>query len=356
MDRPIPPSNFKTQDGNVREDLRRLRVYLEQLNDWITANANAGALTQAQADLRYLLRSAGDFGTFTHLSAPASASRVLLEDSAASFAKKYSTLAELGFSSIYGAGSVPLWVPPAARGLTPGTLDDEFDSTTLAAGWTFRDITTGPTIRTPNVGSFNENVSLTGATTVPNVSLHTQGRRSWMQVQTTTTGPAIYDIYKPFTWAAGQVYWCRAARMTRKVGTVPTTGTMALHVWANLAGVPDINNRAYVQWDLVNGTCRWTTIIGGTATNVAFNMAEGQGMPEYAAIVNPAGVLGASATWYGEFFEDGGRRQLPVSPGGSSFAFTPAYIGWRYQCDLAAPSTLAVDFVRETTGHPLLHL
>lgn len=255
-----------------------------------------------------------------------------------------------------GAGSLTIATPPGLRGGVPGALDDEFDSTTLNAAWVFRDLTTGPTNRTPVVGAFNENTNMTGATTVPNVSLHTQGRRSWMNVQTTNTGTAGYAIYKPFTWAAGQVYYTRCARMSLKTGTTATTGTYALSMWANSGGLPDQNNRAFVMWDLLNLTCRWGTVVAGSSTNVAFNMSNGMGMPEYAAISNPAGVLGGSANWFGEFFEDGGRRMLPAAPGAAAFTFTPAYIGWQYSNDLANPSTMSADFIRENTGHPLLHL
>jgi hypothetical protein len=355
MDRPIPPSNFKTQDGNVREDLRRLRVYLEQLNDWLTENTNADALTQAQADLLYLLRAANDFGTFTHASAPAAASRVLIEDSAASFAKKYSTLAELGFSSIYGAGSVPLYVTPAQRGLAAGTLDDEFDSTTLNAAWITRDTTTGPTNRTPTVGAFNENTVVTGATAVPKISLHTQGRRSWLTMITSDTAAARYLLYKPFTWTAGQVYWTRFQRVERMVGYTGNAAT-AFAMWANSGGFPDLNNRLYLLYDRNAFTVRWGFVLGGVATDVGFNIAEGYGLPSYMMIANPAGVLGASSTWYGEMFDDNGLRIIPNRPGNGVMSFTPAFIGWSYSQDYLAPATFQTDFIRENTGHPLMHL
>lgn len=93
MDRPIPPSNFKTQDGDVREDLRRIRRYLEELNDWVAANSgNPNALTAASADLLYLKRAANDFNTFTQKATPTGSDLVLIEDAAASGAKKYATL------------------------------------------------------------------------------------------------------------------------------------------------------------------------------------------------------------------------------------------------------------------------
>lgn len=253
-------------------------------------------------------------------------------------------------AALFASGSVPLWLPPA----TPDAFDDEFDSTTLNSAWLFRDMT-ALVNRTPNVGAFDENVTLTGLTTPPNVSLHTQGRRSWMNIQTTFTGPVIYLVYKPFTFAPGKVWWCRAARMMRKVGVVATTGTYNLTLWASSGGVPDNNNRAILFWDLLNGNGRWTILVGGVSSQVAFNIPEGLGTYPYAAILNPAGILGAGASWYGEFFDDDGRRLLPTQPGNASFPWTPAYIGWQIQQDFSNPSTFAVDFIRQSTGHPLTH-
>lgn len=252
---------------------------------------------------------------------------------------------------VYGTGSRPLWVPPAVK----GALDDEFDSNVLDPAWKTRNLTTGPTIVAPAVGSFNENNAIVGAATVPNISLNTQGRKSWLSMATTTTGPAAYQLYKTFTWVSGQFYWCRTQRLQRKVGTA-AVGSYALSIWADLAGVPDNNNRCFVQWDLGNLTCRWGIVIGGVSTNVTFNQSEGWGTGDcYVGIANPFGSLGASANWYGEMFTDDGRRLLPVAIGGASFQWTPAYIGWQYLQDLGVPLAMQVDFVRENTGHPLLH-
>lgn len=355
---PVPPSNWKTGDAPTREDLRRIRLFLEQLNDWLVNNTGVGGLSQSETDALYLKRAANDFSTFTGKTVPAGADLFLLEDSAAGGAKKKATLAQMGFGAIYGTGSVPLWVPPAARGLTPGTLDDEFDSTTIGGTWLFRDSTTGPTNRTPNFGTLTENTALTGATTVPNVALHTQGRRSWMGVQTTTTGPAIYYVYKPFTWAAGQVYWTRVASMALKQGTTPSsTGYPFFCLWANAAGVPDNNNRAFIGYDILNGTYRWTIISGGVSTSsTALITSFPYGFPPYMMIANPAGVLGGSANWYGELFGDDGNRILPAAPGAASFTWTPAFIGWMVSASQSIPGVQMFDFVRESAGHPLLHL
>lgn len=355
MAQPIPPSNFKTKDGDVRDDLRRVRVYLEELNDWLTDNVgDPNALTSVTGDLRYLKRAAADFTSFTAKTVPASADVLLLESAVDAFAKRYATLAQLGFASIYGSGSVPLWVPPAARGLVADAMDDEFDSTTIDPAWQFRDTTTGPTNRTPNFGALTENVDITGATTVPNVALHTQGRRSWMFVQTTTTGPAGYIVYKPFTWAAGKVYWARAVSTYGRAAT--GTGTLNLSMYASSGGFPDTSNRALIFYDRVNATYRWTVVNGGVATNVAINISEGAGLYPYVAMINPAGVLGASANWYGEFFTDDGLRLIPSGIGTANFTWTPAFIGFGVQQTPTKPNVFGVDFIRANTGHPLFHL
>lgn len=263
-----------------------------------------------------------------------------------------STGSDSGGASLYATGSRPLYAVPAIR----LGISDEFDSTILNAAWVTRDQTAG-VIRTPVVAAFDENVVITGVATPPNISLHTQGRRSWLTMQTTQSGAPvpIYNLYKPMTWAAGRFYWTRMQRLQRRTGTTPTTGTYSLSIWGNAAGIPDNNNRVFVMWDLVNGTCRWGNVNGGVSSNVSFLYNEGFGFPGYAMITNTAGVLGASANWYGEFFTDDGQRMMPVGVGGASIPFTPAFIGWSYQNDFGVPGAMQVDFIRESNGHPLFH-
>lgn len=249
-------------------------------------------------------------------------------------------------------GSTSLITPPAQRGLAAGTLDDEFESTTIGGSWVFRDVTTGPTNRTPNFGALTENTDLTGATTVPNVSLHTQGRPSWLLMQASTTGPANYWVYKPFTWVAGQFYY---ARITATHSRGATSSSGGLFMWASSGGLPDTNNRCAIFYDWVNGTVRWSTTVAGTPANVAYNLTEGRGINPLFGIGNPAGVLGGSANWYGEVFTEDGNRQIPAGIGAASFSFTPAFIGFAAVNSPGKPNVTAVDFVRENAGHPLFH-
>lgn len=233
-----------------------------------------------------------------------------------------------------------------------GALDDEFESTTINPAWVFRDTTTGPTNRTPNFGPLTENTDIVGATTVPNVALHTQGRASWMLVQPTTTGPAVYQIYKPFTWVSGQFYW---ARLVATHGRGATVNSGGLFLWASSGGVPDNNNRGMIFYDWVNGTVRWGIVVGGVTTNVTNAINEGRGLNPYFGIANPAGVLGGSASWYGEIFTEDGYRQIPAGIGAASFSFTPAFIGFTAVSSPGKPNVTAIDFVREHPGHPLFH-
>lgn len=356
MQRPIPPSNFKSTDGNVREDLRRMRVFLEQLEKYIDAGDN-GRLTQTVADLLYLKRAAADYGTFATKAAPTAFDRLLIEDAAAGFAKKAILIGTLPTGGGGGGAnsSYPLYYSPLDRGVLPGALDDEFNSTTLDPSWIFRDTTTGPTIRTPTVGAINELVAFSGATAVPRVQLHTQGRRSWMQVQLTSTGSALYQVYKPFTWAAGQFYWCRLGALDfPRINAIPT-----FNIWASLAGVPDNNNRCQIYLD--RGAAGNAAVITTFTSNAGFNSTSTVatttwGIPEYWGIANPAGVNGASSTWYAEAFWEDGKRIMPWLPGAAPLcAFVPAFIGWQMRQDVI-DDLIGVDFIRENAGHPLFHL
>lgn len=260
-------------------------------------------------------------------------------------------------AALYAKGSIPLWVPPT----TPAALDDEFDSDTINPAWKFRNITTGPANQTPVFGALTENVDITGAASVPHVAINSQGRSSRLLMQTTVTGPAAYWVYKPMTWAAGKYYWCRMGAIARQNGRTFAGTSPNFYLWADAAGVPDVNNRAFIAYDFLNGTVRWTIVVGGVPTsvvNVLIN--EGQGVRPYFLIANPANVVGASANWYGEIFDDDGVRMIPSSIGNASFPWTPAYAGWGWiqtpnNALNAAPQALDVDFIRENTGHPLLH-
>jgi hypothetical protein len=259
-------------------------------------------------------------------------------------------------AALYATGSRPLWVPPDVA----DPDDDEFDSTdsaALLAKYIFRDRTTGPTNRTPNFGSLNENVPLSGATTPPSVLLHTQGRASWMIVQTTPTGPAAYAIMKPFTWRAGRVYWTRISAMVRESNGTPSSTTYpAFCMAANSGGLPDFNNFAYVNYDVQNTTFRYLTVVGGGASNnTTIPVGEGWGIQPYFLFANPANVLGAPATWAPEAFTDDGTRVCFQQSGGQSFSFTPAWIGWLYNQSARTPGLMAVDFLRASPNHPLFH-
>lgn len=96
-------------------------------------------------------------------------------------------------------GDTPIWVPPSLKGETPDAADDEFDSNsaTVIAAWEFWD-GTGGVARTPS-GAVDPFTSITGASAVPKLTVNSSTRKSWLQVQVTSTGPTTYFMSKGVT-------------------------------------------------------------------------------------------------------------------------------------------------------------
>jgi hypothetical protein len=344
VNRPVPPSNWKAADGNVREDLRRLRQYLVELEDYVDSVAQGAGLTQAQADALYLKRAAADFSTFTAKATPTASDILLIEDAAAGFAKKSVTVGDAAIAGIYARGAKPLWVPPAVA----GGLDDEFDSTTLNSAWLFRDTTAGVN-RTPTfVSPLDPNTALTGATTPPEVAVHTNGRKSHLLLKSTTTGPAAYLMYKPFTYTTGHFYWVRLGHLMQTLGFTP--GVLGFGLYAASGGFPDLNNRIQVYYSGGNNGLSMFTAAGGATNTDILNLTTGVGYPEYLCLWNKNAT--GSPAWYGEAFTEYGARIGINSSGGESWAPTPAFIGFIWT-NTAAPDVAEIDFIRETLGHPL---
>lgn len=160
--KPEPPIDYRSPEPRTLEDLRKLTAYLRQHNVWLTEQlANAGGVksfngrtgvvvpttgdyTPTQVGLgnvtndAQLKRSANDFNTFTHKTAPVGADIVLFEDSANSGAKAYSTIAEFAAATNFRTGD-PYLDPPA----NPNAANDEFTTDTLQSGvwsaWNFSD-------------------------------------------------------------------------------------------------------------------------------------------------------------------------------------------------------------------------
>lgn len=239
-------------------------------------------------------------------------------------------------------GAVPIYVPPSVA----GGIDDEFDSSTLNAAWIFRDLTTGPTNRTPTaVSPIDPNTPITGATAVPQYAVGALGRRSHLLIKTTTTGGAQYMVYKPFTWTAGHYYYMRCGGIERLVGG--GGGIVGIGIWAATGGVPDQSSRLLLYFN--NGGLRNTN----GASTTGYLVTDTQvGYPEYLTLYNASNALGGTASWFGEAFSDNGTRIVCNSNGGNPNSFTPAYIGF-FIANVSIPEVTQIDFIREQVGHPL---
>lgn len=328
----------------MREDLRRIRLYFEQLNDWLSDNAgDPNALTVAQGDLRYLLRAANDFASFPNKPSPAANDRFLLENSAVGNAKVYSTLAQLQLA-LYNVGRTPLYVPPSSH----GTLDEEFDVTSVPAGWVFRDTSAGVN-RTPTTGTIDPH---TAPLINPVVNIHTNGRRSFMSVQ--LPAGTTFLITKPFTYVDGQYYYAN-------LGTFMAHGSShgvscRFGLFKDSGGVPvttdyvAVNKRDNSGVASINGIV--VTTAGGVVTNVIDPMNSGR--PYDAVCIQNSGTA-ASPKWDLYTLDDDGDFQTLVSQDTHTIG-TPGWIGW-----LCVPhasgnvtSTFHFDYVRESVGFPLI--
>jgi hypothetical protein len=65
MNKPIPPSQWKSTDLDVREDLRRLRVYLTQLEEWIATSSGGRSGTISGVTAGTGLTDGGTSGNVT---------------------------------------------------------------------------------------------------------------------------------------------------------------------------------------------------------------------------------------------------------------------------------------------------
>lgn len=164
LKRPVPPSAFLTKDPETREDFRKIREYLRELQDWafqmaeesggggttgVTSfNGRTGAVVPDVADYSsyYLLRSANDFTTFAAKTALVANDVFLIEDSAASYAKKKVLASAILTPTGFARTGNPYWDGPT----TPDAWNDDFTafdqtgSADLATrGWTVWNHTTG---------------------------------------------------------------------------------------------------------------------------------------------------------------------------------------------------------------------
>lgn len=239
-----------------------------------------------------------------------------------------------------GGGTGSPWLKEVPS--SPGTADDEFESTTLNAAWNFWDDTSA-TNRTMTAGTVDPYTALTGATTAPIYDLHTNGRRSWMRIQVSDSNHTGW-MYKSWTAATNVFVWARLRMVPRTV--IATQGIITLELHKSASGHPDANNRCYVGLlrDSTSGGARvFGDVIDGGAggSDSAGPSTTGNNNPEYFGIHK----VGSNITLYAG--QDGNWTAL--RPTKTSVTWTPAIIAIRLQsAETNKPYlTFGIDFVRE---------
>ena len=304
-----------------------------------------------------LKRSANDYLSFAAKAIPGAADEILIEDASAGGTKKATTVAGL-ISAILPGGSYPLWTTPATLGRSPGTIDTEFDSTTIPAALVFWDANAG-VLRTPA-----STTSMLGATVAPpNNSVwadaHTTntGRPSWLRVQVPTATNNIYYVAQPFTLASNTVYW---TRFMMQHNSQDANGNTRCYfaMFADLSGHPDGNNRLIVGYDSTAQPANYWIKAGAQQTGSGVSgpaISVNQLMPEYFGIWVDGSTSPVS---YNTFMAlaDGNTiisMQRFTSPSG----FSPAWIGWEMRGGTSSPASFApqryaFDFVRQSATFP----
>lgn len=236
-----------------------------------------------------------------------------------------------------GTGSTALYVPPS----TPGTIDDEFDSTTLNGAWAFYDLTNGAA-RTPS-GAVDAYSALTGSTAVPRTTLHTNGRRSWCRVQATDSASQL-AFYKSVSPPTNVFYWTRLRQGILGTAGPASNFFVSMQLWAATSGHPDANNSMYVGYGVSAGS--WSFVCDSFNGGVDAGASAGGGA--ISARWEFFGIHKISTTYYFYIFSEGGQY-ISMKSDGYTNAFTPAYLGWRMVCgNTHKPYDIyAFDFIRE---------
>lgn len=149
MKRPIPASNFRTQDPSVLDDLRRVRQTQKEILDWI--DAQIGEIpetdltpysTTAQSDLAYLKRAGSDWGGFPVQSGVNGADKLLIErfSDSAKYAIAASSFAlptdRAGFPYLHKPTSPDSWNLEARDWTNPDLAANGWTITLLDTPWT----------------------------------------------------------------------------------------------------------------------------------------------------------------------------------------------------------------------------
>jgi hypothetical protein len=326
------------------EDLRKLCAYLREHNTWLEyqlAHPDLSAYsTTALADQRYLLRSAGDFSTFTNKATPVAADKILLEDSAASNVKKYATLSSL--ATAIGAAGGSTWTDMAVQPGTAHADDDEFTGTSINSAWKAMRADTFAAL-TPSVGVDPFSYFSTTGT-----GKWQQGyRSSWLAWQSpdrvNNANTADLVVWKPLsTVTTNCMFRCRWSTITEN--HISRDGAFSFSVCADTAGRPDFANRVQLQGATNPGaagntTMSLNTIVGGATTNTVtwtWIADSAQKSPLWAPMdellivkrgTQYLGFMGAAQRWI-RLTATGGATQ------NFTFAPTVAHVAFNGTCDL----------------------
>lgn len=301
---PVAPSQFISKDADVQADLRRVRTSWQELLDYLQSLGTGGGLTEAEADALYLKRAGNDWSGFGS-TVPQATDRILVESAANSFDKRYAAYQDF---DPWRVGSKPLFVPP----LVAGTLDDEFEGSSLNAAWAFYDATADVN-RTPS-GTVDPFTALTGAATVPRVTVGQ--RTSHVKFQTTDSG-VFYFMHKAATLATNCFVWARLA----SAGNANGPSRIQLFVSPDNAGKPDVTQTGSPTADMLAVGPDFNS---GGAISVALSTISGGG-----AVANTVFADKGTDYHYAGFMKVGTTlHPLVFGDDGRYFAFTSQTIAW----------------------------
>lgn len=253
------------------------------------------------------------------------------------------------------AGSTSLNTPPAS----PGTIDDEFDSTTLGAAWFYRDLLNGVN-RTPSgTPDVSGAVVAAASTSIPRVS--TSNRKSFLQIQLCDTAGTMQGAWvQPITIAANTthvVYWARIGWPNSSAATPLFFLTAYKQFSSNVDAVNwvGVGYSGSNQTRAISNAGTPASVSGGTATDlISGSPAVPLGVQpwQYVAIEfgDSIGTSNQIQVWY--FNDDGSYMQANAGgrfSNGNNIDFK--YIGFRLVSGGVRPVTQS-DFIRQAASLP----
>jgi len=306
--RPISPSNFKTSDGNTRDDLRRLGAGLKDFFDWIRANS--------------VTSFNGLVGDIIGV---------------ASFNGRTGDVMPQAGDYASGSGHPGSWLtdlPDSAH-----ANDNEFDSTTLPSGWGWWKVGAA---ETPS-GTPDPYSAL--AAGVSRVAYHTDFRRSHVVVQTPADS-VERRLVKSVTIPTDAWFWARLGG-SAKQSLTDNDSVVSLALYGDSGSAPS-SATSWVSIGLqITGSQlqhRFQVISAGALTNVhnVVDQSDAGGR-----LFPYVGVQKLGTTYHGWLADDAGHA---LYMGSGTVAGTLSWCGFRF---MTANSTnpanpmLAADFFRQ---------